>query len=127
MAVFLPTVLPMYALKRIPLRSLARTVHTTSSTAALSKHGTSTVNASEINHFSRLSSLWWDEQGEFALLHKMNPVRVQFIRQKLLEVARDEREWQDVDADRSPLEGLNVLDIGCGGGLLSEASPLIRV
>jgi hypothetical protein len=104
------------------LRSIARTVHTTSRVFALNGAGTSTVNASEINHFSRLSSLWWDEQGEFALLHKMNPVRMQFIRRKLVEIARDDGEWPDIDEDRSPLEGLNVLDVGCGGGLLSEVS-----
>ena len=46
--------------------------------------GTSTVNAEEVAHFSRLSSFWWDEKGEFGQLHKMNPVRVQFIREKLV-------------------------------------------
>ncbi|KAF9240660.1 S-adenosyl-L-methionine-dependent methyltransferase [Melanogaster broomeanus] len=58
----------------------------------------STVNAEEVAHFSRLSSSWWDEHGEFALLHRMNPVRVRF----------------------HVLRGLDVLDVGCGGGLLSE-------
>lgn len=47
----------------------------------------STVNADEIAHFSRLSSLWWDERGEFGMLHKMNPVRMQFVKEKL--VSRD--------------------------------------
>lgn len=46
--------------------------------------GSSTVNADEIAHFSRLSSLWWDERGEFGMLHKMNPVRMQFIKGKLV-------------------------------------------
>src|SRR6266436_6782316 len=45
----------------------------------------STVNDDEISHFSRLSALWWDERGEFALLHKMNPHRIRFIREKVLE------------------------------------------
>ena len=44
----------------------------------------STVNADEIAHFSKHSSSWWDEQGEFAQLHRMNPIRVQFIREKLV-------------------------------------------
>ncbi|KAK0501313.1 S-adenosyl-L-methionine-dependent methyltransferase [Armillaria luteobubalina] len=77
----------------------------------------STVNAAEISFFSRLSSQWWDERGEFAFLHQMNPVRVQFIRQKLLETARDE----DETASQNVLKGLQVLDVGCGGGLLSES------
>ena len=48
----------------------------------------SSVNPEEIAHFSRLSQQWWDERGEFGLLHKMNPVRMQFIRNK---VVREER------------------------------------
>lgn len=79
-------------------------------------HGT--INPSEIAHFSRLSSQWWDEQGEFGLLHKMNPVRVQFIRQKLLEISREERGEEALRL--GSLGGLDALDVGCGGGLLSE-------
>ncbi|KAK0488956.1 S-adenosyl-L-methionine-dependent methyltransferase [Armillaria novae-zelandiae] len=77
----------------------------------------STVNAAEISFFSRLSSQWWDERGEFAFLHQMNPVRVRFIRQKLLETALDE----DETTSQNVLKGLQVLDVGCGGGLLSES------
>ena len=88
----------------------------------------STVNDAEIAHFSRLSALWWDERGEFALLHKMNPHRVRFIREKVLEVQRDERPYPGIGAatTTSPLEcgrvleGMDVLDVGCGGGILSE-------
>ena len=88
----------------------------------------STVNDAEIAHFSRLSALWWDERGEFALLHKMNPHRVRFIREKVLEVQRDERPHSSlgVATATSPLEssrvleGMDVLDVGCGGGILSE-------
>jgi len=81
----------------------------------------STVNAAEIAHFSRLSALWWDEHGEFSFLHKMNPVRMQFIREKLLEIARDEQPEDAVDPNKTGiLQGLDVLDVGCGGGLLSE-------
>lgn len=86
--------------------------------------GNSTVNTDEIAHFSRLSSQWWDEQGEFSFLHKMNPVRVQFIRNKLLEIARDETEDDGREIEeRGVLRGLDVLDVGCGGGLLSEVAP----
>ncbi|KAF8448956.1 S-adenosyl-L-methionine-dependent methyltransferase [Boletus edulis BED1] len=84
----------------------------------------SSVNADEIAHFSRLSSLWWDEHGEFALLHRMNPTRVQYIREKLIEITREEQ-GEDVgrsmEQRRDVLRGLDVLDVGCGGGLLSES------
>lgn len=88
----------------------------------------STVNDAEIAHFSRLSALWWDERGEFALLHKMNPHRVRFIREKVLEVQRDERPYSGLGAATTTpllecsrvLEGMDVLDVGCGGGILSE-------
>jgi polyprenyldihydroxybenzoate methyltransferase/3-demethylubiquinol 3-O-methyltransferase len=81
----------------------------------------SSVNASEIAHFSRLSSLWWDEHGEFGFLHKMNPLRMQFVREKVLEITREEK-GEDVIKGSNPLQGLDVLDVGCGGGLLSEVT-----
>ncbi|KAF8634559.1 hypothetical protein AX17_004149 [Amanita inopinata Kibby_2008] len=82
----------------------------------------STINEAEIAHFSKLSSQWWDEQGEFAFLHRMNPVRVQFIRQKLLETAYDDGAVpEDTPSTHNPLSGMHVLDVGCGGGLLSES------
>ncbi|KAJ7035061.1 S-adenosyl-L-methionine-dependent methyltransferase [Mycena alexandri] len=74
-------------------------------------HTSSSINPAEIAHFSRLSSQWWDEAGEFSFLHKMNP---------LLEVARDEQPAFNEPAS-SVLKGLDVLDVGCGGGLLSES------
>ncbi|KAE9387511.1 ubiquinone biosynthesis O-methyltransferase [Gymnopus androsaceus JB14] len=81
----------------------------------------STVNASEIAHFSRLSAEWWNERGEFSFLHKMNPIRMQFIRQKLIETAYDEQPEEAVNPRKvGILQGLDVLDVGCGGGLLSE-------
>ncbi|KAI9066987.1 ubiquinone biosynthesis O-methyltransferase [Trametes sanguinea] len=79
----------------------------------------SSVNPEEIAHFSRLSQQWWDERGEFGLLHKMNPVRMEFIRNKVLEIQRDEDESK-VNEVR-PLSGLDVIDVGCGGGLLCES------
>ncbi|KAF5387339.1 hypothetical protein D9757_005768 [Collybiopsis confluens] len=82
----------------------------------------STVNANEIAHFTRLSAEWWNERGEFSFLHKMNPVRMQFIREKLVETTYDELPEEAVNAKKVRiLEGLDVLDIGCGGGLLSES------
>ncbi|KAF8809497.1 ubiquinone biosynthesis O-methyltransferase [Phlegmacium glaucopus] len=111
------------------LRNSARGVRTsrfryyslhTQSAGALSSTSQGSVNHDEIAHFSKLSSQWWDEQGEFSFLHKMNPVRMQFIADKLLEVAYDEK--PDTELERGQvLKGLDVLDVGCGGGLLSES------
>lgn len=84
----------------------------------------SSVNPDEISHFSNLSAHWWDEHGEFEYLHKMNPVRMTFVRQKVLEAARDD------GTDPNPaqvLAGLDVLDVGCGGGLLSEVCTVYHV
>jgi len=91
----------------------------TQSAVALSSASQSSVNHDEIAHFSKLSSQWWDEQGEFSFLHKMNPVRMQFIADKLLEVVYDEKPERELERNQV-LKGLDVLDVGCGGGLLSE-------
>jgi hypothetical protein len=96
----------------------------------------STVNDEEISHFSRLSALWWDEHGEFALLHKMNPHRIHFIREKLLEVLQTQPDvtpntispsnsTQYLESPRA-IEGMDVLDVGCGGGILSEVRASIN-
>ena len=79
----------------------------------------STVDQSEIDHFSSLAKEWWDPVGKFKPLHKFNPVRLTYIRENLC---------RHFDRDpRSPgaLKGLRVLDIGCGGGLLCE--PVARM
>ncbi|EJC98235.1 3-demethylubiquinone-9 3-methyltransferase [Fomitiporia mediterranea MF3/22] len=105
------------------VRCIARPVRTTRSRLSTAASPTSSVNEEEIKFFSRLASQWWDESGEFGLLHRMNPVRVRFIRNKLLEVARDDGLDAEENAEESAkvLNGLEVLDIGCGGGLLSES------
>ena len=80
-----------------------------------------TVNADEIAHFSKLSSRWWDEQGECKLLHRMNPVRMQYVLDKLREVQQDEDDASPrYGTHARALSGLDVLDVGCGGGLMSE-------
>jgi len=77
------------------------------------------IDAVEVEKFSRLAAEWWDPNGKFWPLHAFNPVRLKFIR----EFAADYFE-RDSMALR-PFEGLSLLDIGCGGGLLSE--PMARM
>lgn len=81
--------------------------------------GTSTVDADEIAKFSAMAAEWWDPHGKFRPLHKFNPTRLAFVREQIS--THFER---PSDANR-PLEGLKLLDIGCGGGLLSE--PMTRL
>ena len=79
----------------------------------------SSIDPAEVERFSRIAAEWWDPRGKFAPLHKFNPVRLAFIRdQALYRFGRDGKA-------RRPFEGLRLLDIGCGGGLLSE--PMTRL
>ena len=78
-----------------------------------------TCDPLELEHFKRLSSTWWDEKGPFQLLHRMTPLRVKFI------VEKAKLDFNSLDDHRRPLEGLRILDVGCGGGLLCE--PLARL
>lgn len=77
------------------------------------------IDPAEIARFSALAAEWWDPQGKFRPLHKFNPVRLQFIRDRIAAHFR-----RDPLGNR-PLEGLRLLDIGCGGGLVSE--PMARL
>jgi len=77
------------------------------------------VDAAEVAKFSALAAEWWDPKGKFAPLHKFNPVRLAFIRQEA--AARFRRDARSL----KPFEGLSLLDIGCGGGLLAE--PMARL
>jgi 2-polyprenyl-6-hydroxyphenyl methylase/3-demethylubiquinone-9 3-methyltransferase len=77
------------------------------------------VDPDEVARFSAIAEAWWDPHGKFAPLHRFNPVRLGFIREEALE-----RFGRDGSA-RAPFEGLRLLDIGCGGGLLSE--PMRRL
>jgi 2-polyprenyl-6-hydroxyphenyl methylase / 3-demethylubiquinone-9 3-methyltransferase len=79
----------------------------------------STVDAAEVERFDALAATWWDPRGKMAPLHKFNPVRLQYIRDQAVE--RFGRDAKRLDC----LKGLRVLDIGCGGGILSE--PLARL
>lgn len=77
------------------------------------------VDPREVEQFSRQAALWWDAHGPFAPLHRFSPLRLAFIRDQAL--ARFRRSA----AARAPFEGLRLLDIGCGGGLLAE--PMARL
>lgn len=87
---------------------------------AQSTEARSSIDESEVARFSAVAAQWWDPHGKFAPLHKFNPVRLQFIREQALQrfAPCDERAAR-------PFEGLRLLDIGCGGGLLSE--PMARL
>src|SRR5712671_7820820 len=78
-----------------------------------------TVDAAEVDRFSRLAAEWWDPHGKMAVLHTFNPVRLAYIRDAAC------RQFGR-DAKRPPcLDGIRILDIGCGGGILCE--PLARL
>jgi 2-polyprenyl-6-hydroxyphenyl methylase/3-demethylubiquinone-9 3-methyltransferase len=79
----------------------------------------SSVNPEDVARFSAIAEQWWDPTGKFAPLHKFNPVRLGFIREQALA-----RFGRDAGV-RAPFEGLRLLDIGCGGGLLCE--PMRRL
>ena len=85
----------------------------------MSETARTTIDQSEVDRFSAMAAEWWDPTGKFRPLHKFNPVRLAYIRDKVAEhFGRDPRSPQ-------PLKGLRLLDIGCGGGLLSE--PMARL
>jgi len=78
-----------------------------------------TVDPAEIERFSRIADEWWDPNGKFAPLHRLNPVRIAYIRDRVA------AHWQRDALNGEPLKGLSLLDIGCGGGLISE--PMTRL
>jgi 2-polyprenyl-6-hydroxyphenyl methylase / 3-demethylubiquinone-9 3-methyltransferase len=81
--------------------------------------GGSTIDAAEVARFAALADTWWDPAGKMGMLHKFNPVRLGFIKEAACR--RFSRDPKRLDS----LAGLRVLDIGCGGGLLSE--PIARL
>ncbi len=84
------------------------------------KNRLSTLSAEEVRKFAQASSEWWDPNGQFSMLHRMNPVRLSYIRNSIEQLTLPSIVDTE-DAQRYPLKGLRVLDIGCGGGILSES------
>ena len=76
------------------------------------------VNKKEIDKFSKIADEWWDPEGKFKPLHKFNPTRIKYIKENIINNFKLKNKFR-------PLSGINILDIGCGGGLLSE--PMSRM
>ncbi len=77
-----------------------------------------TLDKKEIDKFSKMAEEWWNPTGKFKPLHKFNPIRIKYIKNNLINDFA-------LKNKKKPLDGLKILDIGCGGGLLSE--PLARL
>ena len=76
------------------------------------------VNSKEIEKFSKIAEEWWDPNGKFKPLHKFNPIRISYIKENIIKTFK-------INQKKPPLKNIKVLDIGCGGGLLSE--PMCRL
>ena len=78
----------------------------------------STINKKEIEKFSKMAEEWWDPNGKFKPLHKFNPIRISYIKDNIIKTLK-------LEDKQKPLKKIKILDIGCGGGLLSE--PMARL
>ena len=78
----------------------------------------SSVNKKEIEKFSKMASEWWNPNGKFKPLHKFNPIRIKYIKENIISSFK-------LKNNKKPLAKISILDIGCGGGLLSE--PMTRL
>ena len=77
-----------------------------------------TINKKEIEKFSKIAEEWWNPEGKFKPLHKFNPIRISYIKENIIKTFK-------LDDNKTPLKNIKILDIGCGGGLLSE--PMCRL
>ena len=77
-----------------------------------------TINKKEIDKFSKIAKEWWNPEGKFKPLHKFNPIRISYIKENIIKTFK-------LDQNKTPLKNIKILDIGCGGGLLSE--PMCRL
>ena len=78
----------------------------------------STINKKEIDKFSKIAEEWWNPSGKFKPLHKFNPIRITYIKDNIINTFK-------LNNKNTPLKKIKILDIGCGGGLLSE--PMVRL
>ncbi len=78
----------------------------------------SSINSKEIEKFSKIAEEWWDPDGKFKPLHKFNPIRISYIKENIIKTFK-------IKQKKTPLNKVKLLDIGCGGGLLSE--PMCRL
>ena len=76
------------------------------------------VNSNEIEKFSKIAEEWWNPNGKFKPLHKFNPIRISYIKENITQTFK-------INQKKTPLKNVKILDIGCGGGLLSE--PMCRL
>jgi len=79
---------------------------------------TNTINKKEIEKFSKIAEEWWNPDGKFKPLHKFNPIRISYIKNNIIDTLK-------LEITKKPLNAVKILDIGCGGGLLSE--PMSRL
>jgi 2-polyprenyl-6-hydroxyphenyl methylase / 3-demethylubiquinone-9 3-methyltransferase len=79
----------------------------------------SSIVSDEVKQFAAQAGDWWDPNGPEAMLHRLNPVRLKYVRDQI------DQHWQCDECRRTPLEGKTALDVGCGAGLLAE--PLARL
>ena len=77
-----------------------------------------TINKKEIEKFSKIAEEWWNPEGKFKPLHKFNPIRISYIKENIIKTFKLENK-------KNPLKNIKILDVGCGGGLLSE--PMCRL
>mgnify|MGYP001167578725 CR=1 FL=1 len=77
-----------------------------------------TINKKEIEKFSKIAEEWWNPEGKFKPLHKFNPIRISYIKENIIKTFK-------INQKKTPLMNIELLDVGCGGGLLSE--PMCRL